>query len=87
MDQTKEKLYNYIELFLKSDINGTEFEKIFTECFDFEDIDEGGQDFEYFNKIRQLLERFSPYKEDLEKYHNYYIDETQLRLKVNQLEF
>lgn len=84
MHKPTEKLYSYIESFLKSDIDGVTFERVYSNCYDFEDL-EAGQDLKYFQNIRTLLERFSPYESDLKEHSDYYINERQLRANITNL--
>ena len=44
------KISGYIELFLKGAIDGVLFEKMYSECYDFEEL-ELTQDLEYFKGI------------------------------------
>ena len=84
MHETTKKLYSYIESFLNGDIDGTSFEKVYTDCYDFEEL-EAEQDLKYLENVRTLLERFSPYESDLKEHSDYYINEKQLKEKINHL--
>jgi len=84
MEDSTRKLNGYIKDFLIGTIDGATFEKVYSECFDFEDLDQ--DNFRYFEEIRQLLEHFSPYEKDLEEHSNYYLSERALREKIIALE-
>jgi|GEM_PF-1308436 len=81
MEKALEKLYKYVEMFLKREIDGQSFEKLFSECYDFDEIDESTR-VGYIEGVRQLLERFSPYEKDLNTYPEYYIGEDKLRKEI-----
>jgi hypothetical protein len=84
MRETIKQLNNHIESFLNGDIDGETFEKVYSNCYDFQDL-EGEQELRYFQNVRTLLERFSPYESDLKKHSDYYINEKQLRANITDL--
>jgi hypothetical protein len=84
MGETVERLNGHILSFLDREIDGAEFEKMFSDCYDFEEIDEGVYS-KYFEEIRTLLERFSPNVRDLQENSDYFISEEELRIKIKRL--
>ena len=82
MRETTKKLSDYIESFLNGTIDGVAFEKAYSDCYDFEEL-ETGENFEYLQNVRTLLERFSPYEVDLKEHPDYYINEDKLKRKIN----
>jgi hypothetical protein len=78
------RLNKHILSFLDGSIDGSEFEKLFSDCYDFEERDELAYS-KYFQEVRILLERFSPYDKDLKEHSDYYLNEQQLRIKIKGL--
>ena len=73
------RLEKCITEFVSEIIDGSYFERIYSDIFDFEDEE---VDADYFGKIRERLEHFSPYDSELNKNPQFYISEGQLRKKI-----
>lgn len=78
-------LYKVIDKFMENELAGDAFEKLYSDIFDFEDIDEAKSDMSYFSSIRELLEHYSSRGKDLKVHSDYYINESQLRDKIAEL--
>jgi hypothetical protein len=65
MSTKQDRLEKCITEFVSGIINGSYFEQVYSDIFDFEDEE---VDVNYFGKIRNFLEHFSPYDSDLNKY-------------------
>ena len=79
MSAKQDRLEKCITEFVSGIINGSYFEQVYSDIFDFEDEE---VDVNYFGKIRDFLEHFSPYDSDLNKHPQFYINEEQLREKI-----
>jgi hypothetical protein len=78
-------LHELIDKFIGEELDGDTFEKLYSDIFDFEDIDEAKSDIGYFSSIRELLEHYSSSGKDLKVHSDYYISESQLRDKIAEL--
>ena len=78
-------LHELIDKFIKKEIGGDAFEKLYSNVFDFEDTDIFKSDMAYFSSIRDWLEHYSSSEKDLKVHSDYYISEDQLRAKITQL--
>jgi signal recognition particle GTPase len=78
-------LNELIDKFIEKELGGDAFEKLYSDIFDFEDIDEVKSDIGYFSSIRELLEHYSSSGKDLKVHSDYYISESQLRDKIAEL--
>jgi len=77
-------LNELINKFISSDLSADTFERLFTDFFDFEDVDEQ-QELMFFSSIRELLEHYSFSEKDITEYPEYYINESQLKEKIIKL--
>jgi hypothetical protein len=78
-------LHELIDKFIRKELGGDAFEKLYSDVYDFEDIDEAKLGMDYFSSIRELLEHYSSSKGDLKIHSDYYISEDQLRDKIAEL--
>ncbi|HEX4372052.1 MAG TPA: hypothetical protein VHZ50_01990 [Puia sp.] len=85
MDSNVEKLNKYVSDFLSQKINGVIFEELFSEIYDFEELNSDESELSYLREIRGLMERFNSNTADLKTHSKYYFDEKQLREKISAL--
>jgi hypothetical protein len=78
-------LHELIDKFIEKELGGEAFEKLYSNIFDFEDIDEAKSDSGYFSSIRELLEHYSSSEKDIKVHSDYYISESYLRDKIAEL--
>ena len=84
MRVNQQNLYTIIQDFLSKKIDAKDFEKNYSQCYDFvEDLDLQCESTKvYYANIRMILERFTPHYIDLKEHPDFYIDEHRLQFEV-----